>query len=285
MDISSDINFAAKRYYLKNSAPKAMFIQYDTGKSISNGEGCIGDNIERDKSLIDILYSRQKKLPEELRKIVPRFKGLGKNKFNIISSQFTLHYYFKDELTLRNYIQNISENLVTGGYFIGTCYDGMKVFNLFNELKSDIFEMIDDFGNKVFSITKNYDIKDFTYQKDNTSKLIGNEIKVYMNSIGQEITEYLVNFEYLINLMKQYDLILYKPSINKDYKGIFDNDSLSYTDGFGGFELILNELDKLYSKDLSLKQFFPESFELLKDNNLKLKQLSSLNNWFIYQKQ
>jgi hypothetical protein len=285
LDISSDINFAAKRYYLKNSAPKAMFIQYDTGKSISNGEGCIGDNIERDKSLIDILYSRQKKLPEELRKIVPRFKGLAKNKFNIISSQFTLHYYFKDELTLRNYIQNISENLVTGGYFIGTCYDGMKVFNLFNELKSDIFEMIDDFGNKVFSITKNYDIEDFTYQKDNTSKLIGNEIKVYMNSIGQEITEYLVNFEYLINLMKQYDLILHKPSINKDYKGIFDNDSLSYTDGFGGFELIVNELDKLYSKDLSLKQFFPESFELLKDNNLKLKQLSSLNNWFIFQKQ
>ena len=36
---------------------------------------------------------------------------LCKKGFDIISSQFSIHYYFKDELTLRTYIQNISENI------------------------------------------------------------------------------------------------------------------------------------------------------------------------------
>jgi len=105
-----------------------------------------------------------------------------------------------------------------------------------------------------------------------------------MNSIGQTFTEYLVNFELFIEIMKEYDLVLSKPDVKKDYKGFFDNQDLSYGDGFGGFELMINNLDKLYSKDLSLKQHFPESFGLLKEKNNLLRELSGFNNWFIFQK-
>ena len=51
-----------------------------------------------------------------------------------------------------------------------------------------------------------YDLDDFSYIKDNISKLFGQEIDVYMSSIGQTITEYLVNFQLFIELMKEYDL-------------------------------------------------------------------------------
>ena len=55
-------------------------------------------------------------------------------------------------------------------------------------------------------------------------------------------------------------------------------------DGLGGFEKMIDNLEGLYSKDLSLKQFFPEAFGLLKDKNKLLRDLSGLNNWFIFQK-
>ena len=283
LDISGDINKCAKRYYLKNEKTKALFLQYDTSKSIKGGEGCVGDHIDRNKLLIDILYDRQRALPKELRPLVPKFKGLCKKGFDIISSQFSIHYYFKDELTLRTYIQNISENIKKGGYFIGTCYDGMKVFRYLEQNKGHI-EMMDEFNNKVYSITKKYELDDFNYSKDNIEKLFGKKIDVYMNSIGQSITEYLVNFELFIEIMKEYDLVLSKPDMKKDFNGFFDNVDLSYADGLGGFEKMIANLEALYSKDLSLKQYFPEAFGLLKEKNKLLRDLSSLNNWFIFQK-
>jgi hypothetical protein len=145
-------------------------------------------------------------------------------------------------------------------------------------------EMMDEFNNKVYSITNKYELDDFNYSKDNIEKLFGQKIDVYMNSIGQTITEYLVNFEMFIEMMKEYDLVLAKPDVKKDFKGFFDNSDLSYMDGLGGFEKMINNLEALYSKDLSLKQYFPEAFGLLKPNNKLLRDLSSLNNWFIFQK-
>lgn len=284
LDISGDINKCAKRFYLKNEKTKALFLQYDTSKSIKGGEGCVGEHIERNKLLVDILYDRQRALPKELRPLVPKFKGLCKKGFDIISSQFSIHYYFKDELTLRTYIQNISENIKKGGYFIGTCYDGMKVFQRLDKTEAGHLEMMDEFNNKVYSITKNYDLDDFNYSKDNIEKLFGQEIDVYMNSIGQTITEYLVNFELFIEIMKEYDLVLAKPDMKKDFKGFFDNKDLSYMDGLGGFEKMIDNLEGLYSKDLSLKQYFPEAFGLLKQQNNLLRELSGLNNWFIFQR-
>ena len=105
-----------------------------------------------------------------------------------------------------------------------------------------------------------------------------------MNSIGKTFTEYLVNFEYFIELMKEYDLELAKPNFKTEYKELFDNEDLKYTDGFGGFEMMIEHLNKLYSKDLSLKQYYPEAFGLLKEKNKLLRELSSLNNWFIFQR-
>ena len=284
LDISNDINKAAKRYYLKNNKGKALFLQYDTSKSISGGEGGVGDHIARNRLLIDILYDRQKSLPKELRALVPKYKGLCKKGFDIVSSQFSIHYYFKDEITLRTYIQNISENIKKGGHFIGTCYDGMKVFQRLESLENNHLEMMDEFGNKVFSLTKKYELDDFNYSKDNIEKLFGQQIDVYMNSIGQTIPEYLVNFQLFIEIMKEYDLVLTKPSVKKDFRGFFDNPDLSYMDGLGGFEKMINNLDKLYSQDLSLKQFFPEALALLKEKNSLLRELSGFNNWFIFQK-
>lgn len=42
--------------------------------------------------------------------------------------------FFKDEITFRTILQNISDNLKIGGFVIGTTFDGERIYNA---LKSD----------------------------------------------------------------------------------------------------------------------------------------------------
>ena len=288
LDISDNIQEAAKRYYLEYmKKPNAIFMQYDTSESIQDLQGLTGSDYEKDKNkhLIDILYNKHKKIPEEYKPIAKIYKGLCNHKFTIISSQFSLHYYFKNEITLRGYLKNISDNCKKQGYFIGTCYDGKKVFQLLSQTPN--FTMTDEYKNKVFSIQKQYDIESFNYNPTDKESMFGNKIDVYMNSIGQTITEYLVNFEMFVDIMKEYDFTLVNPECNKKYSGIFDNQSYIYEKGIGGFEQIIKNLQSLISNDPIFKlphKPYSEAIQILKPENKSLLQLSSLNNWFIFLK-
>jgi len=286
LDISSDVTKkAAERYYNENmKKPKAFFMQYDTSELISKGNGYVGQDsdIERNKIMMNILLNKKLSIPKEYKSIQKEYKGLVSKGFDVISSQFTIHYYFENEEKLRNYIQNLSDHCKPNGYFIGTCYDGMKVFNLLQD-KGNV-SMFDDFENKIYSIEKDYEIDDFSYKKDDLMNVLGQKIKVEMSSIGQEITEYLVNFEFFIDIMKEYNFELISPNFKGKFSGIFDNKDFSYKKGLGGFEQIIKRLQNLASKDTSIKKFYPESLNILKEENIPLQQLSSLNNWFIFQK-
>ena len=117
--------------------------------------------------------------------------------------------------------------------------------------------------------------------------MFGQEIDVYMNSIGQTITEYLVNFQMFIEIMKEYNFSLVNPTLKGKYSGIFDNVKFSYMKGWGGFEQILKNLQNLSSKDSDINPrtgHYKGALEMLKEENHPLVELSSLNNWFIFQK-
>jgi len=286
LDISPDVNKAAKRFYLeKMKKPKAMFIQYDTSQPLHTGEGlCVGVHSERNQHLIDILYKNKKVVPKEFRNIDSSYRGLGTKGFDLISSQFTLHYYFKDELTLRGYLQNLKDNCKGGGYFIGTCYDGERVFKLLKEKSADGWgapnlEMNDEYWNKVFSISSEKLGDDFTYHKDNKESLFGRTIQVYMKSIGQTIDEYLVNFEMFIDMMDEYG---FKPV---GHSGIFNHQDYSNQKGLGSFGDLIKNFSTLSSQDKLLSKKYSAALALSKEENQPLRELSQLNNWFVFQKQ
>ena len=133
--------------------------------------------------------------------------------------------------------------------------------------------MIDELGNLVYSIKKNYDIDNFDYDPSDNN-CYGKEINVYMSTIGQELPEYLVNFEFAIDIMKEYDLELV------DIK-----DTTITGKGIGSFEDIINNLETIKEKDNFLKSRKAKDILTMKNNsNRKLKELSSFNNWFIFQK-
>ena len=266
----SNVNEACKRFYrMNNKKLDGIFIQYDTSKNIINQEGLDWQS-NNENTILNILYGVKGEIDPKYKTLKKILDKKALRKFDIISCQFSLHYYFENMETLKSYLTNVEENCKTGGYFIGCCYDGMKVFDKLKDKESLEYKTNDQ--HIVYNITKKYKIDDFEYN-DNDDKMVGQQIDVEMESIGQTIPEYLVNFDFLEKIMLEYGFKPVKPELSSKYKEII-------TSSIGSFETIIDKLEDL--NDIELNKFYKESIKILE--NEKLKELSSLNNYFIFQK-
>lgn len=283
LDISSNINEAAQRYhYLMGTKPKALFLQYDTSKSILEKEGCLGDT-DICETMIDIIMNKSHSVSKEFKEVQRDYKGIAKQGFDIVSSQFSLHYYFKNEETLRGFCENLRDLCCSGGYFIGTCYDGMEVFRMFDQINKDTVEMKDQFGSLIYQIKKLYDTPVFDYEPGTLSKegvmgdMLGKEIEVFMSSIGQPIIEYLVNFQFFIELMEEYGFV---PAIPPFGKGEFN----MIKQPLQSFNSIIANLDTIRDRDDEFIRKTKKT-ELYKVKpGSEYARLSGLNTTFIFQK-
>ena len=267
LDINS-VNEACKRYVnsIKTKKLNTIFIQYDTSSNIESKRGLIGEDNDKEyaSNIINILYNQNQSIPKEYNYVRNILKRKALDKFDVISSQFSLHYYFKDQITFKGYLSNLIDNCKHGGYFIGTCYDGEKIFN---ELKSNNkIEYINNDGNLVYSIEKKYETDDFNDVK------FGERIDVYMDSIGSTYTEYLVNFDMFVSIMEDNGFELFKPKIKSDYD-IFDGPMNS-------FGSILQNIKK--DNNPILKKYKDDIMPLFNDKMLY--DLSSYNNYFIFKR-
>ena len=277
LDISGNINEAAQRYhYLPKPKPKSLFLQFDTSKSVEKGEGCLG-NKDECSTLLDIVLGKTKTVHKKYKDIQNEYSGIAKKGFDVVSSQFSLHYYFKDEETLRGFCENVSYLCADDGYFVGTCYDGMKVVKTFSQEDTDTLEMKDDFGSLIYQIKKKYTITDFSYDKNDTENMFGQEIDVFMASIGQSITEYLVNFEFFIDIMKEYGFELALPTFRKgEYNPI--------KQPIESFDKIIGDTSEIREKDNNFIKKTRNNDLYKVHTNKEYKLLSGLNNWFIFKK-
>jgi mRNA (guanine-N7-)-methyltransferase len=121
--------------------------------------------------------------------------------FDVVSSQFMIHYSFSTELNVKIYFQNVVDNLKIGGYFVGTTFDGQRLYNDLQENKV-LSGSIDN--DKIWEITKLYGTKKFNPDKPST----GLKINVFVKSIGIAHPEYLVNYKYLIAIAEDFGLKL-----------------------------------------------------------------------------
>jgi len=267
LDISS-VNEACKRYTYLNvvDKPNTLFIRYDTSKNITEKTGLIGtdEEIEFSSNIINILYGEKQSIPKEFKQLRQTMNRFALDKFDVISSQFTIHYYFKDQLSFKGYLSNLIDNCKSGGYFIGTCYDGKRIFDALKD--KDRIEYMNEDGNLIYSIEKKYETENF----DDVT--FGERIDVYMDSIGDTYSEYLVNFDMFVSIMSDNGFELVKPKMKPEYD-IFDGPMNS-------FESILKNLTKY--KDTSNFKYYKDSLGILKDKMLY--DLSSYNNYFIFQK-
>ena len=267
-NIENQLDGACTRYIKQKQSrkniPRAMFLHADSRKNIKNGSAFLD---EKSRQIMKSIYGKGIKDKEKIGEGVYNLYGVGVDGFDIVSNQFSIHYFFENIHSLLNFVQNVSENCKKFGYFIGTCYNGKKIFNLLKDIPINHSlvkkkeEMIS------WSIKKKYNGKEF--KNDNTS--LGFKIDVYQESINQTITEYLVNFDYLTSLMENFGFILC-PS--KDLK------KMRFKKPLGGFEELYEEMEENIKTERLRKSIIRDALKMSDDE----KQISFLNNYFIYKK-
>ena len=178
-----------------------------------------------------------------------------------------MHYFFETLETLHNFIRNLAECTKLNGYFIGTCYDGDKVFNLLSDKQKNESFIIKNEDEKIFELTKLYDQTGFL--PNETS--LGYDISVFQSTIGKHFKEYLVNFEYFQQVMSNYGFFL----INDD-----EAKQIDIPNSNGSFYEMFNIMESELKKN-------PQSIIKYKNANKMTaneKTISFMNKYFVFQK-
>jgi hypothetical protein len=202
----------------KHNVPAAIFIHGDSSKEMRTGQAAIS---ERYRLITRAIFGEGAKDASLLGRGVYPHYGRAADGFDICSVQFAVHYFFENILKLHTFLQNVSECTKLGGYFIGTCFDGVRIFQALSRLENGgEISVMEGAGSaasaaagsdveprKIWSVTKKYHQAEF--EPDSSS--IGYEIEVFQESINKNTREFLVNFEYLTQLLENYGFDLVSP--------------------------------------------------------------------------
>ena len=191
----------------------------DSSKLISTG---IAAKDDLNKYYIDIVYGNadlELIKSSKLRK----FYNIAKRGFDIGSAQFSFHYFFENNVKLDIFLRNVSDSLRKGGKFVGTCLNGRKVFELLGDISNIA---VFDNDTLIWKITKRYEQN--VLSNDSTS--VGMAIDVFVESIGNTTTEWLVNFEYLKTKSLEYGLELLEVKPFEDYYTDIKKNKIKYGD-------------------------------------------------------
>jgi hypothetical protein len=264
------------------STYKYVFIPMDFSQHISKTLRDIEGKTSKEKEdgdndLLQILWDKKVTENEKLK----RFQGFGAHGFEAINIQFALHYFFKSTSTLKACLDNIETQLKDGGFFIGTCFDGELIDNMFKNDNKDVIVGAKSRGthdnnnkdlNIIWKIRKKYD-KPF-----NPKDTLGATIGVFVETINdRENDEYLVGFDLLMKELRKRKIRLLT---NDESKKL----GLSREKSHGTFEelhqdmlIYKNSIDK--EERLRVK-WLDDASAMSADE----KKLSFLYKWFIFKK-
>tara|TARA_B110000114_G_scaffold35751_1_gene37173 strand:+ start:1464 stop:5066 length:3603 start_codon:yes stop_codon:yes gene_type:complete len=242
------------------SLPVSIFLNGDSAVNIRGGDAALNPKASK---ILKSLFGTQSK-DDTLGKVVSKMYGKMKEGFHVSSCQFAFHYFFQNHTVLRGFMTNLAECTKIGGYFIGTTYDGKKVFQ---DLKSKQSLKLKEGERRVWEIRKHYTNETF----DDDSSCLGYRISVYQDSINQEISEYLVNFNYLKRVMEDYGFV---PLTESELHEIGLKKSV------GSFQDMFNEMIHEISSASNRNNKYKKAQEMSKLH----KTISFYNNYFVFKK-
>ena len=249
------------RFRDTDRAMRALFVPADTGLNVLNGEAAMGN--KQTKEIIECVFGIHK---HEVGAGVSASYGALVGGANVASMQFALHYMFESKERLYGFIKNVRECLKPNGYLIGTCYDGARVFEALKNTKRGDSYVIEKDESVLVSIEKQYDDK--LRSLPNGENSLGMAIDVYQDSIGQKLREYLVNFEYFDEVMNNHGF----EQLNNQEKM-----KIKIPESVGTFEDLFTQM----THKITMKQgSYGKANQMTKSE----KDLSYLNNYFIYKK-
>ncbi|CAD5210985.1 unnamed protein product [Bursaphelenchus xylophilus] len=130
--------------------------------------------------------------------------------FDLASCMFALHYQFADEKRARKMIENITERLRPGGYFIGILTDPDQIINLVRNKGAD-----NKYKNEVCSVTfENFDV----HKEESKIPLFGAKLYFALDEVVN-CPEYFAKFALLKQMMKENGMeLVYTKPLNEGYK-------------------------------------------------------------------
>jgi hypothetical protein len=246
------------------SMPRGLFVNGNSGLNIKSGDAMVTD---KGKKIVRAIFGEGPKDQEDLGLGVYKLYGKVNEGFNISSIQFALHYMFESEVTLQNFLRNVSECTKVGGYFIGTSYDGNVLFDRLQDLEADKSIVIREGDKTIWELTKRYSHEEFSADES----CLGYAIDVYQESINKTFREYLVNYEYLTRLMENYGFSL----LSKD-----EVKQLNLPGSIGGFGQLYNAMDKEVKRSRKKQNEYGQALNMSAGE----RQISFLNKYFIFKK-
>ena len=142
--------------------------------------------------------------------------------FDIVSTQFAIHYMFESQKKLGDYLKNVSDRLEPGGFFIGTTVDSDELIyrvrqqgSKDNTIQNDFMTIIlpqDTFSKDASPFGLEY----FFYLKE----AIGKEVSAEDFVKPKLVDEYLVIFDVLVKEAQKYGL---KLVIKKNFRQFYDD--------------------------------------------------------------
>jgi SAM-dependent methyltransferase len=190
-DLNSTTNGAIGRYNQhKKKYPDftdMVFIQSDAAVPFSSKEQIkrFPNLSAKDKSNLDKIFTKDRK-------------------FDTITAMFSIHYLFRNNISVNNLIENVNNYLRKGGVLVCTLFNPTRIEKLLDGKKSYTSSYTDDEGKKkkLFEIVKKY---------DKLEDKPGLPIDVYMGWISEEdvyLEEYIVTEKLLSETMKKAGCVL-----------------------------------------------------------------------------
>lgn len=120
---------------------------------------------------------------------------------NVVSCQFALHYAFDTMERVKQTLSNVSDALLSGGMFFGTILNS-------EYLADNLRKGYTSWGNRLFKIRF-----DEANSSGDFKELAGNKYTFFLREAVENVEEYVVPFEKLVSLAKEYnlELVLHEP--------------------------------------------------------------------------
>lgn len=252
----------AKKKYTKML--DALFVVGDSGLNIRSGQAF---NTEKDKQITNAVFGTGPKDAAMLGKGVYAHYGVAESGFQISSCQFAMHYFFENAKSVHSFLRNITECTKVGGYYVGTCYDGRTVFDALYKKKKEESITIYKADRKIYELTKMYDQTGFP----DDDMCFGYAINVYQESINKVFREYLVNFNYLVQLMEDYGFVL----ISKE-----EANQMKMPDGTGLFSELFALMENESTQRSKQTMEYREAARMSSEEQ----RISFMNRYFIFKK-
>jgi len=169
--------------------------------------------------------------PDIKNKINEYMSSVNIKKFDLVSCQFALHYFFKSEDSLKSVLKLVSDSLKQGGYFFGTTINSKILMDYFNQVSGD--EVI---NKEIYRIHRFFPMK---YRKKYSNKYTftikdSDDPSNYFQSLkDQESTEYLVSFEELTKVASEVGLEPVFLNFFEQHQGNYtrsDNNVINFVD-------------------------------------------------------